>query len=287
MSDFGRRLQILITGAFIALSSSCGFDPALTLPSVSIDVEGTERSYNIFVPTNTSTSSPLLLAFHGGGGAGFEFPQQREFENLASEQGFILALPQAVRVGGNEGEWQLNTTQERYQDIQYVRKVIEDISNNHNVNERKIYAVGYSLGSMFTYELACQMNSEFAAIASFAGTMPVNMESCAQSRNVPIMHIHGTDDGIISYQDSWNWKSWSEVGPMRNIPDLLAFWSTKSGCGDEQQSTEGTVNHQVYTDCAGDGRFEHYRLEGQGHGWPEKIDSQITADAIWGFLSRF
>ena len=118
----------------LAYLSACGFDPALTLPSVSIDVEGAERTYNIFVPTNTSTITPLLLAFHGGGGAGFEFPQQEEFENLATERGFILALPQAVRLEGNEGEWQLNTTQERYQDIQYVRKVIEDISKNHDVN---------------------------------------------------------------------------------------------------------------------------------------------------------
>ncbi|MEE2901219.1 MAG: dienelactone hydrolase family protein [Myxococcota bacterium] len=260
---------------------------SIELPAVSIDVDGQSRSYHIFVPANTSTSAPVLLAFHGGGGAGIEFPQQREFETLASENGFILVLPQAVLVDGNEGEWQLNTTSEREQDIRYVRKIIEDISMNHDVNASKIYGIGYSLGSMFTYELACQMSDELTALASFAGTMPVNVASCNQPRNIPIMHIHGTEDGIISYQDSWDWKSWSEVGPMRNIPDLLTYWSTKYNCQEESQSSEGTADHFVYSNCSGDGHLEHYRLDGQGHGWPDTIGSQTTARTVWNFLNRY
>ena len=99
----------------------------------------------------------------------------------------------------NEGAWQLNTDAQSRQDIDYIEAMIDDISSGHPVDASKVYAVGYSLGSMFSYELACQMSGRFAAIASFAGTMPVSPKSCDPERNVPIMHIHGVEDPIIAY----------------------------------------------------------------------------------------
>ena len=83
---------------------------------------------------------------------------------------------------------------------------------------------------MFTYELACHLNSKITAIASFAGTMPLNMNNCVMNQNVPIMHIHGFNDSIISYSNQWNWKNWDSVGTMLDIPSLVNYWKNKYNC---------------------------------------------------------
>ena len=93
------------------------------------------------------------------------------------------------------------------QDIDFVEALIDDLSAKYEIDPARIYAVGYSLGSMFSYELACQLDDRFAAIASFAGTMPVAPIDCLPERNVPLLHLHGDDDPIIAYHNTWDWKS--------------------------------------------------------------------------------
>ncbi|MYA16521.1 MAG: hypothetical protein F4Z28_06985 [Gammaproteobacteria bacterium] len=165
--------------------------------------------------------------------------------------------------------------------------MIDDISSSHAVDATRVFAVGYSLGSMFSYELACQMSERFAALASFAGSMPVSPKSCDPERNVPLMHIHGVKDPIISYEHAWDWKDWDSVGTMRNIPSLVQFWRDRYNCQEERRTeSEGEV-HFVYDACEQGGRVEHYRLEAAGHDWPDTLSGASTHRVIWSFLSGF
>ncbi len=286
----GRRaiktgLTLMAMGIFL-ICTGCG--ERQTLPSSTINVGGIDREYNLFVPNNPPEGPmPLLVAIHGGGGQGEAFPQQAQFEALAESQGIILAFPQAHLMPNNEGEWQLNTRPESRHDLDYIEAMIDDISSRHQVDATRVYATGYSLGSMFTYDLACHLSARFAAIASFAGTMPVTMHSCDQAHKVPIMHIHGVEDGIISYTDSWDWKEWDSVGAMLDIPGLMQFWSEKYNCVDETQVASDSSTHFVHSGCDDGTRFEHHRLNGVGHGWPDAIDSVSTHEVIWTFLSEF
>ena len=140
---------------------------------------------------------------------------------------------------------------------------------------------------MFSYEVACQMSDQFAAIASFAGTMPVSQDSCTPERFAPLMHIHGTADSIISYSDSWGWKAWDEVGTMMAIPDLVGHWSTQYNCQTLEETVADSSTHTVYSDCDQNARVEHHRLDGQDHGWPSSINGTSTHQVIWDFLSGF
>jgi len=258
-------------------------------PRTEIAVNGVEREYYLFVPANeTDGPSPLLVTLQGGGAdAGWRFASQYDWEALAEEEGMIIALPSGKQVGDNEGAWQLNTDSESMQDIDYFEAMISEISSKHTVDASRIYAVGYSLGSMFSYELACQMSSRFAAIASFAGTMPVSPKSCDPERNIPIMHIHGVKDGIIAYSNTWDWKSWDSVGTMRDIPGLVQYWADKYNCQNENEASNEAVAHFVYDACDQDSRIEHYRIESGTHSWPEDINGEPTFSVMWSFLSNY
>ena len=227
------------------------------------------------------------MAFHGGSGRDYPFPQQREFEELVETEGVIAVYPLAELVPPNEGEWQLNTSESSTQDLAFVEALIDDLSARYCVDSSRIYATGYSLGSMFTYELACHLNARFAAIASFAGTMPVTPNSCALVENVSIMHIHGQDDPIIAYDNEWEWKAWDSVGTMRDIPSLVRFWSEQYGCQNERETQSDAALHIVHDACDEGVRVEHYRLTGVGHEWPDAIRGVSTHEVIWNFVSEF
>ena len=251
-------------------------------------VNGVRRQYRLSVPrADAGVALPVLMAFHGGSGRDYPFPQQREFEELVETEGVIAVYPLAELVPPNEGEWQLNTSESSTQDIAFVEALIDDLSSRYCVDANRIYATGYSLGSMFTYELACHLNARFAAIASLAGTMPVTPNSCTLVENVSIMHIHGQDDSIISYGSEWEWKAWDSVGTMRDIPSLVRFWSEQYNCQNESETQSDSALHIVHDACDEGVRVEHYRLTGVGHEWPDAIRGVSTHEVIWNFVSEF
>ena len=253
-----------------------------------ITVDGVRRQYRLSVPrADAGVALPVLMAFHGGGGRNDPFPQQREFEALVETEKVIAVYPLAELVPPNEGEWQLNTREGSTQDIAFVEALIDDLAARYCVDSNRIYATGYSLGSMFTYELACHLNARFAAIASLAGTMPVTPHSCALVENVPILHIHGRDDPIIAYDSQWDWKAWDSVGTMRDIPGLVRFWSEQYNCQSESETLSESALHIVHDACDGGVRVEHYRLTGAGHEWPDAISGVSTHEVIWNFVSAF
>ena len=144
------------------------------------------------------------------------FPGSR-FAALAEAEGIILANPLSHHLGDNEGEWQLNTPSDARHDIEFVEAIIDELSSAYAIDSARIYATGYSIGSMFTYELACHLSDRVAAIASFAGTMPVNPNSCEISRGFPVMHITAMMIRLLIYAGPWDWKAWDSVGTMHGI----------------------------------------------------------------------
>jgi len=262
---------------------------------ISLPVNGDERLFRLSVPnTDAGTKLPVIIAFHGGGDADEDFQQQDEFDQLGEEEKFIMAyaIAESDRTP-SEGEWFLNTAATSRDDNHFSEAIVDELSKVYCVDQDRLYAIGYSLGSMYTYEIACQLNHRFAAVASFAGTMPVSPETCGLSGSVAVLHIHGKLDYIIDYDEDWDWKDGEHVGvgTMSNVPGIIDYWAQKSNCQDENTHSHlfggDDVEHIVHTDCEGDVRIEHYGMEAQEHTWPNQVDGIDTYELIWEFLSDF
>ena len=261
----------------------------------SISVNGVERMFRLSVPSSdVGTKLALIIAFHGGGGSEEDFQQQNQFDQLGEQQKFIMAYAIAESDRSSaEGEWYLNTAATSRDDNDFTEAIVDELSNSYCIDQDRLYAIGFSLGSMYTYEVACQLNHRFAAVASFAGTMPVNPETCDLSGNIAVMHIHGKLDYIIDYDDDWDWKDGEHegVGTMSNIPGMIDFWAEKSNCQDDNTHSHlfngDEVEHIVHSDCDGDVRVEHYGMEAQEHTWPDQVDGTYTYVLIWEFLNEF
>ena len=246
------------------------------------------RRYRLSLPaTEAGTQLPILFAFQGGDGGDSPFPQQERFNALVDEERFIMVSPIAALIPPNEGAWQLNTREGYTQDVDFIAAIIDGLSARYCVDPARIYATGYSLGSMFTYELPCQLSERFAAIASFAGTMPLNPTACDPRAPVAIMHIHGQDDWLISYREQWDWKEWDTVGTMRDIPGLIDFWRETYRCQRSEEPPSASGLHTVHSGCDGEVRVELRALRSVEHEWPAQIDERPTAALIWDFLKEF
>ena len=296
MSSSTDEGSVLEGETLVELESPCFvMSESLTQSLTSIEVNGVERFFRLSAPSSDAgTKLPIVIAFHGGGGAGEDFQQQTEFDQLGEQEKFIMAyaIAESDRTA-SEGEWFLNSAATSRDDNDFAEAIVDELSKAYCVDEDRLYAIGYSLGSMFTYEVACQLNHRFAAVASFAGTMPVSPETCELSGSMAVMHIHGKLDYIIDYDDDWDWKDGEHegVGTMSNIPGMIDYWAEKSNCQTDNTHSHlfggDDVEHIVHSDCSGDVRIEHYGLEAWEHTWPEQVDGTDTYRLIWNFLSDF
>ena len=285
MTKWTMALSVVL---FFACGRSEGTDYGSQLPTGQIMVDGITREYRYFIPTNPPQDPmPLLITLNGGGMRDYGFPQEDRFVELAEAEGFVIVSPLSHQLPENEGEWQLNTTPEARHDVDFIEALIDQVSTEHPVDSARIYVTGYSLGSMFTYELACHLDARVAAVASFAGTMPVEPHACELDAPLPVLHIHGEQDYIIAYGKTWDWKAWDTVGTMMDIPGLVTYWKDKNACQGTTERDFGALSHVVHDGCDGDVRVEHFRLGDVGHAWPESIDGVSTHQTIWGFLSGF
>lgn len=269
--------------------TEAGGEYSQDLSSADIVVNGTVRDYYVYVPSNSDTSPmPLIYLLNGGSVGRTPFAQQSKFEAMADREGIVLVVPVGQKLPSNESAWQLNTDSSSMQDIDYIESIYTDVSARVSIDFNRVYAIGYSLGGMFSYELVCQMSHRFTAIGSVSGSMPVLPSSCNSARNVPILHVHGVPDEIIPYSNQWGWKAWDSVGTMRDTPSLIEFWGSRYNCTQQSTSTiTSAISVDVREDCDSGARVEHYRLENGTHAWPTLIGDDETPEVFWSFLSSY
>ena len=169
------------------------------LTTENILYDGNNREYILYVPQNysSSISTPILFAFHGGSGYANDFMNyEADFRSIADTANFILVYPQALEDpnDGNSTNW-LHKEPTNHKDIFFIETLIDTISSEYNIDLNRIYACGYSLGGMFSYELACQLNNKITAISSVAGAAFYGaFSSCDIIHPTAVLSINGTDD---------------------------------------------------------------------------------------------
>ena len=138
----------------------------------SIVVGSLTRNYLLHVPKSSRAGrrTPLVLVFHGGGGHDWNMPGFTHFDELADEQGFIVAYPDSFNKNWNDTRG-LSPAD----DVGFIRALIDEVSRSHPVDPHRIYATGISNGGFFSNRLACDLADRIAAIASVAATMPESL----------------------------------------------------------------------------------------------------------------
>jgi polyhydroxybutyrate depolymerase len=257
---------------------------------------GVLREYIVYIPAiyNPNTPAPLVFNFHGYTmTAKAQMNWGGNMRPVADTAGFILVYPQGTLLGDathwNVGSW---TAASKADDIGFTEAMIDTLSSNYNIDSDRVYSCGYSNGGYFSYELACQLSERIAAIASVAGTMSTKTyAACNASHPTPVLSIHGTADGTVSYYggDPIRSESQSRVNEYWAAHNHISDPPLVSSLPDINPSDGSTVELSLYEDEDACAAVAHYKVIGGGHDWPGAWGNRdINASRIiWEFVSKY
>ena len=270
-----------------------------------IQYDNLERCWLLLVPMslNESGKVPLIVDIHGGEDDMYQQRWTSDFANISMEQGFIVAYPQGHNNLWNMG-WDPITcsagilcTEE--DDVGFILQMVDTITQNHSIDNTRIYSTGWSNGCGMTQRLAVEASDVFAA----AGCMSMYrfVEAPSDYLPIPFMEVHGLLDEIIQYTTTAH--SAPIFGPEKGAIQNLESWAELNGCqGTTPEVIESQDDYDIrgYTNCenetqvmlvtlffAAHNPYEHddpVTQPGRGGANPTGVP---TSTMVWEFLSKF
>ncbi len=240
----------------------------------SIICGGIYRSFIVYVPAiyKPSKAVPLVYNLHGLGSNNAQQEFYGEFRPIADTAGFIIALPNGT-VGANGRGWNnFGTPGTGVNDLAFISALTDTLEKRYAIDPARIYSTGMSNGGFMTYDLACFLNSRFAAIASVSGSMiQLHKSACNPQHPTPVMEIHGTADPLVSYAGN------AGIVSSVDIDTLVGYWVKYNKCNpvpvitplpDTDPSDGCTAEHHVFSNGTKGSSVELYKIIGGGHSWP-------------------
>ncbi len=257
-----------------------------TTQSCTLTTGGADRAFTLYVPgaysDDQSKAAPLLFSLHGDNETASANLDYSGFPAISEKAGFIIAYPQGATSEAT-GRTHWNTESSKTTDMDFMGAIREYLTDSYKINPDRVYAVGMGTGGSMSYKLACEAADHFTAIGSVAGAM--TMASCAPSRPVPAVHIHGKLDGVVPY-----------AGSALNLPidNLVSAWAKSNGCAATGTTSaisdvDGDVMGGTLTNfggCKAGANVAYYLLDGMDHSWPDGTNGDVNAaETIWDFFS--
>lgn len=256
-------------------------------------VGGETRSYKLYVPQNfdVNTESPsMIIILHGLGGTNSNMVTAG-FNYIADTARVIVVYPQALPNFLGQSAWNNGTLLgSSADDLGFMHLLINRGLTEFNVDASRVYATGFSMGSIMSHHLACNMNNRIAAIGTMAGTMSTSdIANCNTAYKTPVIHLHGTADPTVPYNSG-------ALPSLSLVPETIEFWRGAHGCDQSADSTrlpdlavDGiTVDRFVYDNCDKAGALELWRLNGAVHEYLFQPQNDITEMIeVWLFLRKW
>ena len=195
----------------------------------------------------------------------------------------------------------------RIDDRAYFGAVLDELTNAHPIDPRRIFATGISRGGQASYFVACTFPDRIRAIAAVAMPMPTFMlDLCQNENHVGVAILNGTEDPLVPYDGGHITVGRRERGEVMSTDDTAAYWRSRNGCTEKPTSNSlidpakdrMQVHRTSWEECAHD-PVVLYRIERGGHTWPSgsqylprflvgRVNRDIDgANEIWSFFSRF
>ena len=248
----------------------------------SISIGGVNRSYIVHVPPSYrgDKAVPLLVDLHPlFMNASFE-QGNSGYQAIANREGFIVVYPDGVRAGLGTG-WNIGPCCTKGNDEEFILKLVEKIKGSACIDEKRVYAAGYSMGGGMSHYLACNAADVFAATSPAAFDLLVESEMpCKPARPISVIIFRGTADAIVPFRGGASTPPNGGGGTIHfeGAEGTFKRWAQINGC--TGGPTSGTAGCRTYGDCKGGVEVTLCVAQGGGH---------VTGDATfaWSRLSKY
>ena len=91
-------------------------------------------------------------------------------------------------------------------DVTLISDFIDKLAAEYRIDPTSVYADGFSNGGGMSFAVACRLSDRIAAVGAVAAARALPRNWCSDSKPVPMMAFHGTNDPLVPYQgvrDGW------------------------------------------------------------------------------------
>jgi polyhydroxybutyrate depolymerase len=249
--------------------------------NLSIMVGGQKRTFILHVPTSYKgdTPVPLLLDFHPMiFGTAASQRRSSGYAEIADKEGFIVAYADGI-----DNAWNLGpccTKSRDVDDFGLALALVERFKSEGCIDEKRVYAAGYSNGGGLSHYLACKSADVFAATSPAAFDL-IEEVKCEPSRPISVVIFRGTADNIVPYTGGVSTPPTAyPLDPIHFLGAVGTFkkWAEVDGCTGEPSAGSGGC--QTYTQCKDGVQVTLCTAQGGGH---------VTGDAkvAWPMLKKY
>jgi phospholipase/carboxylesterase len=162
-----------------------------------------------FVGTNDkSAPKKLIIFFHGLGSNGDDLIALAPFMQKKLRNEFAFISPNGLEecdIGGFGYQWfSLNDRSETaiYSELQRVEHCVNDYIDQKleqfNLEEKDVFLVGFSQGTMTSLHIGLNRKTPFAGIIGFSGSL-IMPEGHKFKNKTPVCLVHGMYDDIVPF----------------------------------------------------------------------------------------
>ncbi|HYV37582.1 MAG TPA: hypothetical protein VE988_17890 [Gemmataceae bacterium] len=200
-----------------------------------------KMEYGLFVPSKYSKDkkTPLMIALHGLGGNPKQMMGSQGLIANAEKYGYIVAAPMgynssgwygAPAPGGGKGKGAggkkggnapANLGELSEKD---VMNVLAECKKAFNIDEKRIYLIGHSMGGAGTWHIGTKYPEIWAGLAPIAPAAfgaPTNLE---RLKNVPVFVVQGDADTVVPPAGARKW-----VSKMKELNIVHEYLEVKGG----------------------------------------------------------
>jgi polyhydroxybutyrate depolymerase len=284
-------------------------DKAAEQKTINLTIDGTVRSFIIYLPIgyNNAGKMPMIFALHGGSGTPDAMFQLADFRPIADRDKVIIVCPAGIQTSWNDGR-PTAANIAGINDVSFISQLCSYMITNYAADATRIYATGMSNGGFMSSRLACELSDKIAAIASVAASMEQNTVAAncnTNGRAVPAIYIQGTIDPLVPFVGGT--MTAGSGGTILSHAQAIAKWVSINNCVTPVVTTDlpdiandgTTIKQRIYAGGNNGSEVVSYVVANGGHTWPQgfqylseaiigKTSQDMNAcEVIWQFFKRF
>ncbi|MEQ1698070.1 MAG: PHB depolymerase family esterase [Hyphomicrobiaceae bacterium] len=280
VSRMGHYLDLLVAPA-PAMDDS--LHPVARKPAIkprfekrSFTAQAGTRSYKQFIPSSyRGQPVPLIVMLHGCSQSPVDFAAGTRMNEIAEEQGFIVAYPGQSSMANPGKCWNWYSANDQVRDTgepSLIAGLTRQVMTEFNIDPLRVYVAGLSAGGAAAAVLGQAYPDIFAAIGVHSGLacgVASDMQSAMNAmrqggtgpiktsgRALPTIVFHGDRDSTVHHLNA------AQVIEQSKSNGEFVLTSKKD------EAAGGVLyTRTVHSDRSGQSILENWTLHGAGHAW--------------------
>jgi polyhydroxybutyrate depolymerase len=267
-----------------------------------------KRDYLIYLPDTPEPlgTLPVIIVLHGAFSTARGIMKLTGFNALADQEKVIMVYPDgAYGLFGLFQHWNAGhccgkAQKDNNDDVGFISAMIEDLKNRYNINERKVFMVGFSNGGMMAYRFCAEHPEAIAGAAVLAGSIGGRESPGAPywripspGQAVPIIVFHGQQDDSVPYGGGLDRRHKSQR-EYDSVETSVNFWIQNNRCTRQPQNEYllgQRITKQTWSDIKNDPLVVLYTIDDWGHFWPganygkkHSLPGFSATEVIWDYF---